>query len=215
MGGEETVGQTAIYMTASNRKFQPLTKGMEDMASVIAGNFLRQAERMDVIPKVRGKGTSEEDIGGRYHMRVTFELVDPVLALQERELAMREYQMKLESREGYWEKARVRDSTTKRDQLLEDVVYQMPAVAQDMALTTMKRLGMKALAARLEEEAALEAQAAGVGGGQEGETPMPSEEPQQPGAPPTPASTVRAMRKPLSGAVPGQPQTRVPPAARP
>ena len=221
--GVNTVGQQAILMNKSNLKFQVITKQMEDMASVIAGNFLRQAYRMETIPIVRGNKISHEDIGNRYHIRATFELVDPVLALQEREMAMREFQAGLNSREGYWEAARVKDTSTRKRQLLEDIVHQMPEVAAEEVFATMEKVGFADLVERLKAQAlaqkAAEQAAQANGGAPAGPSVtegLPSEEPASPMEPGRPATALREMRKPLTSAVPGQPQQpRVPSSARP
>ena len=214
--GVETVGQQAILMNKSNLKFRGITKQMEDMASVVAGNFLRLADSLESIPVLHGHKLSSDDIGGQYGVNVHFELVDPVLALQERELAMREFQALLIDREGYWEAARKEDSSKIQRGLLEDAVYRMPAVHNEMVLRAMERLGFKELAESLRKQSLVLAQGGtGVDGDQggNGTVPLPSEEPQSPGNPQVPAKALREMKKPLTEQV--MTPSRIPPGARP
>lgn len=147
--GVVTVGQTALLMQKSGRKFQSIAKQLESLSSVIGSSFLRLADIMDEIPIVHGKRLRREAIGHRYHLRVTYEEVDPVLVRQSVEQALELFDRGLASPAYVWDAARIEDHATMRKQILEHRVEQMPAVATDMELITMEGMGMKDLADRL------------------------------------------------------------------
>ena len=112
--GVSTVGQQMQLSSAALRKFQNPARQMDYVASVIAQNVLRAVDVLDKTITVRGQSISPEDIQGYYGVDVTFKLLDPLLQLQQRQVAMREVEMGLSYDEQYWETAGYQDATRMR-----------------------------------------------------------------------------------------------------
>ena len=209
--GVTTVGQQAILDNAASKKFISVLKGMEYLASTAASNGLRlidvtSAEEPDGYT-INGHKLSAKDIEHDYNISVGFKVVDPVLHLQEKELAMREYQAKLISKEDYWEVAGKEDSTGMRRRLLEDEIWDDPRVKQLMAGITMEKMGLEGIAEGGQnpnmpgngaDQGFTEELAQGTqfppGG-------VPTAAPAMPGSPQAAAQAVEEMRQPLSDQV--------------
>ena len=112
--GVSTVGQQMQLSTAALRKFMNPAKQLDYVASVIAQNILRAVEVLDRTITVRGQSISPEDIQGYYGVDVTFKLLDPLLQLQQRQVAMREVELGLSFDEMYWDTAGYQDATRMR-----------------------------------------------------------------------------------------------------
>lgn len=141
--GVSTVGQQAILSTAAGHKFVGIALQMEHLATVVAANILRLADVLDEPLYCRGYHITPADIEHDYSVRVSFDLVDPVLSLQERELGMREVSAGLKSRETYWSAdARLQDATGERKRLLMDAVRADPQIHRLLAGEAAKELGI-------------------------------------------------------------------------
>lgn len=140
--GVTTVGQQAILDTSASRKFLQPLKQMEYMSSVVSGHMLRLVEVLGGKVVIDGKSLGLRSIGHNYIVGVKYEVVDPVLHLQVKEEAQREYDRKLLHKEGYWEVARKENATKIREGLIEDLVYEHPAVVQAAALLIAQGLGL-------------------------------------------------------------------------
>ena len=88
--GVSTVGQQAILSTSAMRKFVAPSKQLEHLASRSAEHILQLIDVMDLDMYVRGFDVSPTEIERDYSVRISFELVDPVLQLQQREMGLRE-----------------------------------------------------------------------------------------------------------------------------
>ena len=164
--GVSTVGQQAILSTAAGRKFAAPARQLEHLASRSASHVLQLIDIMALRLNVHGHKITPQDIEHNYSVRVSFELIDPVLQLQNRELGLREVQQGLKSKETYWSAdARLEDATGERRRLLEDLIRTDPEVQRLLAGEVMREAGLlQAIEAARAEEEAMAAAAQGGGG---------------------------------------------------
>ena len=82
-------------------------------------------------------------------MNISFDLVDPVLQLQQRQLGLQEVQAGLKSMETYWAAdARLEDASGERKRLLMDWVRKNPMIHQALAMEVAKEEGIESLVER-------------------------------------------------------------------
>jgi hypothetical protein len=141
-----TVGQQAILSTAAGKKFVETKVQMESLASIVAGRVLWIVDNVkDIGGKINldGKSLRKAHIHGNYRVKASFDVLDPVLDLQRREMGLRELQVGAKSRETYWEMdARLENKSRERDRLLEQVVRDHPGVHSRLAQQTAERIGL-------------------------------------------------------------------------
>ena len=225
--GVSTVGQQAILSTAAGRKFVSPSRQLEHLATTTASHILQWIDVIGMTLHVQGNSIAPSDIQHDYSCKVSFELIDPVLQMQSRELGMREVQQGLKSKETYWSAdARLEDATGERRRLLQDLIRTDPEVQRVLAAEVMKESGILDLVER--QRASQEEAAAGPmgGGGPPGGMPggMPGGPPggmmggngqpppvlgpdgmpmdQTMGTPPGPAGGLREIRQGLTPSVP-------------
>ena len=158
--GVSTVGQQAILSTAASRKFSTAAKQLEHLASRSGQHILRLIDTMKLSLLVAGYEISPSDIERDYQVQVAFELVDPVLQFQARELGLREVQAGVKSKETYWSAdARLEDATGERQRLLVDAIREDPMIRRILAKEAAREEGLLELLQR--EEELQEEQAAG------------------------------------------------------
>jgi len=164
--GVSTVGQQAILSTAAGRKFAAPARQLEHLASRSASHVLQLIDIMALRLNVHGHKITPQDIEHNYSVRVSFELIDPVLQLQNRELGLREVQQGLKSKETYWSAdARLEDATGERRRLLEDLIRTDPEVQRLLAGEVMREAGLlQAIEAARAEQEAMAAATQGGGG---------------------------------------------------
>ena len=154
--GVSTVGQQAILSTAASRKFATASKQLEHLASRSGQHILRLIDTMKLSLIVEGHAISSADIEKDYQVKVTFELVDPVIQFQARELGLREVQAGVKSKETYWSAdARLEDATGERHRLLVDSIREDPMIQRILAKEAAREEGLLEM---LQEEEALQAQ---------------------------------------------------------
>ena len=164
--GVSTVGQQAILSTAASRKFSTASKQLEHLASRSGQHILRLIDTMKLSLLVSGYEISPTDIERDYQIQVSFELVDPVLQFQARELGLREVQAGVKSKETYWSAdARLEDATGERQRLLVDAIREDPMIQRILAKEAAREEGLLDL---LEKEEELQAQQAEGGAKPEG-----------------------------------------------
>ena len=183
--GVSTVGQQAILTTAAGRKFVSPTKQLEHLATTSAAHILQWIDVLELDLRIRGHQIADNMLESDYSCTVSFELIDPVLQLQFRELGMREVQQGLKSKETYWSSdARLEDSTGEQKRLLEDLIRQDPRVQELMAKEVAREAGLQDLLDKEEDRmknqqmSAMDAQATPGPGG------MPAQQGMGPGRPP-------------------------------
>ena len=150
--GVSTVGQQAILTTAAGRKFVAPSKQLQHLATQSASHILQWVDVLDLNLRVRGHAIDPSMIESDYSILISFELVDPVLQLQHRELGLREVQQGLKSKETYWSAdAKLEDSTGERRRLLEDLIRDDPRVQELMAKEVAREAGLQDLLDQEEE----------------------------------------------------------------
>jgi hypothetical protein len=163
--GVSTVGQQAILSTAANRKFAAMLTQMNHLASVTGSWILRLLDILDEPLTIKGHTIGPKQIDHSYAIDLKFQVVDPVLALQEKEMAMREVQVGLSSEETYWSVTGKEDATGEARRLLLESIRKNPRVQALMASKVAEEVGLADLISELEAEAGLGAGGGGGGGG--------------------------------------------------
>ena len=154
--GVSTVGQQAILSTAASRKFATASKQLEHLASRSGQHILRLIDTMKLSLIVEGHEISGADIEKDYQVKVSFELVDPVIQFQARELGLREVQAGVKSKETYWSAdARLEDATGERHRLLVDSIREDPMIQRILAKEAAREEGLLEM---LQQEEELQAQ---------------------------------------------------------
>ena len=172
--GVSTVGQQAILTTAAGRKFVSPTKQLEHLATKSAEHILQWVDVLELDLRIRGRRLNRQMLESDYSCSVSFELIDPVLQLQFRELGMREVQQGLKSKETYWSSdARLEDSTGEQKRLLEDLIREDPRVQELMAKEVAREAGLQDLLDQEEERAKAQQMSAMDGGAMTGPDGMP------------------------------------------
>jgi len=157
--GVSTVGQQAILSTAASRKFATASKQLEHLASRSGQHILRLIDTMKLSLIVEGHEISGADIEKDYQVKVSFELVDPVIQFQARELGLREVQAGVKSKETYWSAdARLEDATGERHRLLVDSIREDPMIQRILAKEAAREEGLLEMLQKEEELQAQEAQ---------------------------------------------------------
>ena len=117
---------------------------------------------LDLDLKVEGHEIRPSDLEGEYSVNVKFELIDPVLQMQNREMGLREVQQGLKSKQTYWAAdAKLEDATGEEMRLVRDMIRAQPEVIKILAAQVAKEFGIDQMLQEMEDEAA--AAAAGQG----------------------------------------------------
>ncbi len=147
--GVSTVGQQAILSTAAGRKFVAVSRQLEHLASVASSQILQLIDLLDLNLTIKGKVIRPSYIESDYSVNISFDLVDPVLQLQQRQLGLQEVQAGLKSMETYWSAdARLEDASGERKRLLMDWVRKNPMIHQALAMEVAKEEGIESLVER-------------------------------------------------------------------
>lgn len=140
--GVSTVGQQAILDTRSQRKFVPLNNQMEGLGTKSAEHILQWIDILNLNLTVEGHNIKSSMIDGDYSGKVTFQVVDPVLQLQERQQSLREWQAGAMALETFWSISGREDAAGERDRLADDQVYAHPKVNEMFVEAAAERLGL-------------------------------------------------------------------------
>ena len=98
-------------------------------------------------------------------MDISFDLVDPVLQLQQRQLGLQEVAAGLKSMETYWAAdAKLEDASGERKRLLMDWVRKNPMIHQALAMEVAREEGIESLVERAMAMAEGEGQPGAAGG---------------------------------------------------
>jgi hypothetical protein len=153
--GVTTVGQQVILSTAASRKFQAPARQLEHMATIIARWILQAVSVRGETIGVGRHQLKPSDIESDYTIGVTFELVDPALQLQQRQLGLQEVNAGFKSLETYWHTdLRLSDTSGEWDRITEEAVKKHPIISGLMAARAAKQLGFPQAAAVFEQQAA-------------------------------------------------------------
>ena len=147
--GVSTVGQQAILSTAAGRKFVAVSRQLEHLASVASSQILQLIDLLDLNLTVKGHNIRPSLIESDYSVDISFDLVDPVLQLQQRQLGLQEVAAGLKSMETYWAAdARLEDASGERKRLLMDWVRKNPMIHQALAMEVAREEGIESLVER-------------------------------------------------------------------
>ena len=147
--GVSTVGQQAILSTAAGRKFVAVSRQLEHLASVASSQILQLIDLLDLNLTGKGHNIRPSHIESDYSVDISFDLVDPVLQLQQRQLGLQEVAAGLKSMETYWAAdARLEDASGERKRLLMDWVRKNPMIHQALAMEVAREEGIESLVER-------------------------------------------------------------------
>ena len=153
--GVSTVGQTAIMSTAARKKYQSIAVQMEHIATSIGSKILQLVDVSEALEGRIGASNAEltkSIIHGDYSIKVQFEVTDPVLDLQQKQLTMNEYDRGLIDRTTYWREAGYEDASEIRKGLLRDAIDQDPRVHQQLVLQVAEEEGVAELVRQSQSE---------------------------------------------------------------
>jgi hypothetical protein len=140
--GVSTVGQHAQMSSATQRKFTTMVVQLEHLATVVAQRVLRLCD-LEGPFKVNGKVLHPSMIHNDYNVRATFEVRDPVMEMQMRQVGLQEFGMGLLDDVTYWEEyAREEDITKRMDRMLQMFIRRLPSVHEAMAEETAEGMGV-------------------------------------------------------------------------
>lgn len=146
--GVVTVGQQLILSGAAGRKFIAPMRQVEHLATICAGSVLRLVDVIGEELYCQGAKLSPAQIEHDYSVNVRFEMRDPVMHLQQKELALREWQAGAISIDDYWAVAGYSDATEMRDRILLQRLRELP----DMQMLMMERVSNRIGAQEMLEE---------------------------------------------------------------
>ena len=163
--GVVTLGQQAILSNAAARKFNGPAVQLAHMATLEAQRILRLVDVFGKTIGAKGHHITPEMVRHNYNIQVSFEVLDPVIDLQRREIGMQEYDRGLIDDATYRHiYGRYADETAIRKKLLQQEVMRDPLLAGELAIEAVAEIGLEAEARR-----ALEARKAAA---QEGAAPV-------------------------------------------
>jgi len=140
--GVTTVGQQAMLSKAAQRKFANMAAQQEDMWTGAVADMLRM---MDRLPELENGvlGLHKRDIAHDYNIRITFENIDPVLHLQERQTGLTEVGAGVKSAQTYRERdLRVPNETEEQDRLAQERLENMPELQTVLDREMAERMGL-------------------------------------------------------------------------
>lgn len=163
--GTDTATQQIMLSEATNRTFKANVRQLEDLYTIAGSNLLklwaRVAEEYDEGEREEGRGRAlrvgkhplrVSDMKGQYHIQATFEQVDPVVALQEKQAAMQELEAGLIDEDTYYRIARYEDPSGIRKGRYRDLIRKMPEVADLGVIAALREAGFQELADQKEKE---------------------------------------------------------------
>ena len=201
--GVSTVGQQAILSTAASKRFVTPSRQIEQMATIIGSRILRLMDVLDEPIQVGEFKIGPKEIDHDYGIDIRFELVDPVLQLEQRQLGMAEVNAGLKSKETYWAAdAKLEDVQGEKMRMLSELVEESPEVVAILAQEVARRNGLLDL---------LQSLGADQGQGQGGSGLVNQQGNPLTGSDQTPGAAAAQLRQPLTGQATKPP--RVNPAA--
>jgi hypothetical protein len=147
--GISTVGQQVILSSAAGKKFVSVARQQEHLYSTIGSYALQTIDAFDMVLRIRGKSIRSSDLEGDYNIQVTFNHVDPVVQMQNKQIGMQEVQAGLKSRPTYWSAdAMLEDQAGEETRLIRDWILSQPMIHQELALIEARNMGVEELLLR-------------------------------------------------------------------
>jgi hypothetical protein len=143
--GVTTVGQQAILNTAGMRIFSGVAMQREHLASIVGSRILQLVDNVSELASgigANGKSLSKSQINGVYGVQVIFPHAEPVMELQQRQMALSEYGSGLIDPMTYYEAAGYENGTEIKKRLIEESVRNLPSVRQRIETLVAQQLGL-------------------------------------------------------------------------
>ena len=143
--GVTTVGQQAILNTAGLRIFSGVAMQREHLASIVGSRILQLVDNVSELASgigANGKSLSKSQINGVYGVQVVFPHGEPVMELQQRQMALSEYGSGLIDPMTYYEAAGYENGTEIKKRLIEESVRNLPSVRQKVETLVAQQLGL-------------------------------------------------------------------------
>lgn len=146
--GVSTVGQTAIMSAAARRKFDTIAHQMQDMVTLVSENILHLVDSSSALEGrigAAGHELTKKSIHGVYDCKVVFEVRDPVIDMQRRQLAMAEYQAGLIDTVTYLTQAGYENISEIRKGRIRDFIEAHPEVHHKLVQAVAREEGIEDL----------------------------------------------------------------------
>ena len=143
--GVTTVGQQAILNTAGMRIFSGVALQREHMASIVGSRILQLVDSVSELAGgigANGKTLNKSTIHNVYGIQVAFPHAEPVMELQQRQMAMSEYGAGLIDPMTYYETAGYENGTEIKQRLIEESVRNLPSVRQKVETLVAQEMGL-------------------------------------------------------------------------
>ena len=143
--GVTTVGQQAILNTAGMRIFSGVALQREHMASIVGSRILQLVDSVSELAGgigANGKTLNRSTIHNVYGLKVAFPHAEPVMELQQRQMAMSEYGAGLIDPMTYYETAGYENGTEIKQRLIEESVRNLPSVRQKVETLVAQEMGL-------------------------------------------------------------------------
>ena len=143
--GVTTVGQQAILNTAGMRIFSGVALQREHMASIVGSRILQLVDSVSELAGgigANGKTLNRSTIHNVYGIQVKFPHAEPVMELQQRQMAMSEYGAGLIDPMTYYETAGYENGTEIKQRLIEESVRNLPAVREKIETLVAQQMGL-------------------------------------------------------------------------
>ena len=143
--GVTTVGQQAILNTAGMRIFSGLAMQREHMASIVGQRILQLVDNVSELSGgigANGKLLRKAQIHSVYGVQVAFPHAEPVMEMQNRQVAMSEFGAGLIDPQTYYEAAGYENGTEIRQRLIEEGIRQLPSGRERIEQTIAQQMGL-------------------------------------------------------------------------
>ena len=143
--GVTTVGQQAILNTAGMRIFSGVALQREHMASIVGSRILQLVDSVSELAGgigANGKTLNKSTIHNVYGIQVAFPHGEPVMELQQRQMAMSEYGAGLIDPMTYYETAGYENGTEIKQRLIEESVRNLPSVREKVETLVAQQMGL-------------------------------------------------------------------------
>ena len=143
--GVTTVGQQAILNTAGMRIFSGVALQREHMASIVGSRILQLVDSVSELAGgigANGKTLNRSTIHNVYGRQVAFPHGEPVMELQQRQMAMSEYGAGLIDPMTYYETAGYENGTEIKQRLIEESVRNLPSVREKVETLVAQQMGL-------------------------------------------------------------------------
>ena len=143
--GVTTVGQQAILNTAGMRIFSGVALQREHMASIVGSRILQMVDTASELADgigANGKTLRKSQVHNVYGVQVAFPHGEPVMEMQQRQLAMSEYGSGLIAPMPYYETAGYENGTEIKQRLIEEAVRNLPAVRERIETLVAQQMGL-------------------------------------------------------------------------